>query len=193
MRIALPLVALLALCSCSAERAADRSLGDSQLAVQALLSQPTFAQVYHRVFSVQGMSTTVSGERVQRTALFAADYRIEAGVESAGVHLVARGRESVVVYLPRARVLSVTVVPRPIHQYFVAFRGTWLVGQLIESGDSREIVSAIPEIEKSAAMAPILRQAQGNAERVIEGFLLNSGYANVVFVVPPASSPEDSR
>ncbi len=193
MRIAPALCAFLLLFSCSTEHTVDTNLGEIQLEVQALLALPTFVQVYHRVFSVQGASPTASGEMVARTALFSADYRIEAGVEPAAMHLVSHGHGSVVVYLPRARILSVAVIPRPIHQYFVAFRSTWLVGQLIESGDGRAILGAIPEIESSAAMAPIVQRAQGNAETIVEGFLHNNGYSNIVFIVPPAKSSEEAR
>ncbi|HUZ16996.1 MAG TPA: DUF4230 domain-containing protein [Spirochaetia bacterium] len=180
MKLFTGVTALLLLAACS-NQPREAGLASAELSVGRLLSTPTFEEVFHKVISVQGNG---------RVALLSADYDVSAGVDPLAVRIVSPSPGRAVVYLPPAKILSIAPTNRPVHQYFVAFRNSWLVGPSIESSDRQELVQAQSSIAGQAAAEGILDKARSAAESLVETALRAQGFASVVFVTPPPAAGE---
>ena len=165
--------------TCTLRRPPANQVSRARRSITRVLQLPTYELVYRDVVYVDKNAPLSFIGIGGGEALFAVDIHIRAGVTlDRGLLIEYPGPESVEVYLPAARVLSVDADETSVREYFVRsplFGGT----SQTDYYDALEPVKA--RLEAEAVDSGLLTRAEENAERLVEGLLRTAGFSRVEF------------
>lgn len=174
-----PLCALIALLvvSCSTPRV-DRT--QIEAGIRDLLQLRTYEQNYRAVGYISQERSVLIFKTVDRRLLYALNIRIQAGIDlTQDLKIVPdpRDRDTVIVSLPPAKILSADADESSIRQYFSHEQGGAV--SLLDYGD--QLAALKKQTIQDAVDRGILIHAQRNARKIVEYYLRSAGIRDVKF------------
>ncbi len=156
--------------------------------IREICEIPGYEHVYRDIIYIDEKTSFLAIPVVDKRLLFAVDVRIQAGIDlNEGFNVEKISRKAVRVTLPPPGVLLADADEESIHQYFLKEFG----GQVSRLEYYDEIERKKKELITDAIQRGILVRAEANVRKVIENFLLLSGYDTVIFQRTAQEEPLD--
>jgi len=170
------MVFLILLGGCPVQQRPDIPAVESR--IREICEIPGYEHVYRDIIYIDEKTSFLAIPVVDKRLLFAVDVRVKAGIDlHEGFSVEKISRKAVRVTLPPAEVLLADADEESIHQYFLKEFG----GQVSRLEYYDEIERKKKELITDAIQRGILIRAEANVRKVIENFILLSGYDTVIF------------
>ena len=154
------------------------SVPDMESRIREICEIPGYEYVYRDIIYIDEKASFLAIPTVDKRVLFAVDVRIQAGIDlNDGFTVDPVSRKAVRVGLPPARVLMADADEGSISQYFLKEYG----GRVSRLEYYDEIERKKGELIDDAVSRGMLAKAEVNVRKVIENFLVLSGYETVEF------------